>query len=165
MISIREKISAIVNDCISDIKRNSRAAGQVATGRTLKTLESEVISYGDAYTAIIWGAAYLGTLETGRGKARTAGTPEQQREFVRNLAEWCRVRGIHTDFNETQMENFARYLKGRINTSGTQLYRKGGRKDIITPAVEKMIARIDEEVAKELGAEVIEITNNFFTKR
>lgn len=165
MISIRERITDIVNDCISDIKRNSRAAGQVATGRTLKALQSEVTSFGDAYTARIIGMSYTGALETGRGAARTAGSPAQQREFIRNLAEWCRIRGIHTEFNDEQMWNFARYLKWRINKYGTQLYRRGGRKDIISPAIERMIGRIETEVVAAIKGEITSINNKFFNKQ
>ena len=165
MKSIREKISTIVNDCIADIKRNSRAAGQVATGRTLRALEAEVTSFGDAYTARIVGMSYTGALETGRGAARRAGSPAEQRQFVQNLAEWCRIRGIHTEFNDKQLESFARYLKWRINKYGTELYRKGGRKDIITPAIDKMIDRIEVEIAQAIEGEITSINNKFFKRQ
>lgn len=163
MKSIREAISTIVNDCISEIKRNSTNAGQVATGRTLKSLQGEVFSYGDAYTAQIIGAAYLGVLETGRGRAKNEGTPYQQKEFLRNLVEWCRIRQIPREaISEEQYEQFAKYLKWRINRYGTQLYQRGGRKDIITPPIEKMIKRIEDEVLLLIDGEIKSTTSRFF---
>ena len=166
MSELRDKVENIVNDCLREIKENSRRAGQVATGRTLGSLESDTFDFGDAIYSKIIGYAYLGALETGRGPARKAGTKQQQQEFLRNLIEWCRIRGVPSEaMNDQQVETFAKYLKWRINKFGTTLYRKGGRTDIITPAINRMQERLEKEVQEVMSDQLRRVNNNFFNKQ
>ena len=62
-----DTIDVIINDtmsrCIATIKTNSRAAGQVATGKTLRSLEYTLQRLGKSYVARILGRPYFGTDE------------------------------------------------------------------------------------------------------
>ena len=48
--------------------------------------------------------------------------------------------------DETEYLRMANYLRWKINNFGTSLYRKGGRKDIFTPAVNDMTELLEKEL-------------------
>lgn len=160
MTSIRDDIKGALDDCILDIRQRHVAAGQRASGRGMASLESRIEETADGYTGQLWGLPYVGAWETGRGPARRAGTPQEQVEFVASLAEWCRIRGFPaSSLTDEQYIRAARWLRWRINKFGTQLYRSGGRRDIITPAVEALERRLEQALSVYYEAE---IENNFF---
>lgn len=123
-------------DAVEDIKRRSTQAGQVATGKTLRALEVRMKAEGLEIIGQIWGRPFTGALETGSRPARKEGTAASRRAMVESMKEWCRIRGLTTGMTDEQAENFARWLSWYIKRYGTKLYREGGRRDIITPAIE-----------------------------
>lgn len=160
MASIWDDIKGALDDCILDIKQRHVSAGQRASGRGMASLESRVESAPDGYVGQVWGLPYVGAWETGRGPARQAGTPQEKIAFVASLAEWCRLRGFPAEsLSDEQYIRTARWLRWYINKFGTKLYRAGGRRDIITPAVEALEARLEEVLSVYYEAE---IENNFF---
>jgi hypothetical protein len=83
--------------------------------------------------------------------------------MVADMKEWCRIRGLTNGMTDRQAENFARWLSWYIKRYGSALFRKGGRRDIITPAVEAT----KNELAERLGAYyeqllTYDINNKFF---
>lgn len=142
-------IDALVSDalkkCIDEIKSNSKAAGQVATGKTLASLEWKLEQSGNDYVAIILGRKYFGSLETGRGVYN--GGKSDIRAFNERLMEWFRARGIHSEMSDEQLYLEANRLRWYINKYGTRLYQRGGRKDIFTPAEEAFKDTLQEQLA------------------
>jgi hypothetical protein len=148
---------------VNDIRRRSTQAGQVATGRTLRALEVRVRNEGAAIVGEIWGRPFTGALETGSRPARRKGTAAERKAMVADMKEWCRIRGLTDGMTDKQAENFARWLSWYIKRYGSALFRKGGRRDIITPAVEAT----KNELAERLGAYyeqqlTYDINNKFF---
>jgi hypothetical protein len=135
----------------------------VATGRTLRALEVRVRNEGAAIVGEIWGRPFTGALETGSRPARRKGTAAERKAMVADMKEWCRIRGLTDGMTDKQAENFARWLSWYIKRYGSALFRKGGRRDIITPAVEAT----KNELAERLGAyyeQILthDINNKFF---
>lgn len=160
MRDIPNGIRAALDDCIADIRQRHVAAGQRASGRGMASLEARVEDGAEGYVGQIWGLPYVGAWETGRGPAKRAGTPQEQIEFVASLAEWCRIRGFPaSSLTDEQYIRTARWLRWRINKFGTKLYRSGGRRDIITPAIEALEARLEKLLSVYYETE---IENNFF---
>jgi hypothetical protein len=162
-MTIAGEIEKALTDCVNDIRRRSTQAGQVATGRTLRALEVRVRNEGAAIIGEIWGRPFTGALETGSRPARRKGTAAERKAMVADMKEWCRIRGLTDGMTDRQAENFARWLSWYIKRYGSALYRKGGRRDIITPAVEAT----KNELAERLGAYyeqqlTYDINNKFF---
>lgn len=162
-MTIAGEIEKALTDCVNDIRRRSTQAGQVATGRTLRALEVRVRNEGAAIIGEIWGRPFTGALETGSRPARRKGTAAERKAMVADMKEWCRIRGLTDGMTDKQAENFARWLSWYIKRYGSALYRKGGRRDIITPAVEAT----KNELAERLGAYyeqllTYDINNKFF---
>lgn len=163
MQSIRDIISIALDECIVDIKQRHVAAGQRASGRGMASLESRMEEGDGFFRGDILGFAYIGAWEAGRGPAKRSGTPAEQIEFLASLAEWCKIRGFpSSSLTDEQYIRIAKWLKWYINKFGTKLYRNGGRKDIITPAIEAL----GEKLQKALEVYYTqEITNNFFNSK
>ncbi len=162
-MTIEDEIRTILDDCVNDIKRRSTQAGQVATGKTLRALEVRLRAEGTAVIGEIWGRPYTGALETGSRPARRKGTAAERKAMVADMKEWCRIRGLTDGMTDKQAENFARWLSWYIKKHGTKLYRQGGRRDIITPALEAT----KEQLAERLGVyyeQILthDINNKFF---
>ena len=50
------------------------------------------------------------------------------------------------DEDEAEYLRMANYLRWKINKFGTALYRKGGRKDVFTPAVNDLADFVEKEL-------------------
>lgn len=163
MATIEEMMHKALDDCVADIKRRSTQAGQVASGRTLASLEVRMRREGESIIGEIWGRPFFGALETGSRPARRKGTTASRQAMVADMKEWCRIRGLTNGMTDKQAENFARWLSWYIKKHGTKLYRQGGRRDIITPALEAT----KEQLAERLGVyyeQILthDINNKFF---
>ena len=147
-MDLYQTIQNTLLNAVDDIKRRSTQAGQVATGKTLRALEVRMKAEGQVIIGQIWGRPFTGALETGSRPARREGTPASRRAMVEDMKEWCAIRGLTAGMTDQQAENFARWLSWYIKRNGSALYRKGGRRDIITPAVEAT----KNELTERLGA-------------
>lgn len=164
-MTIADEIEKALTDCVNDIKRRSTQAGQVATGRTLRALEVRVRREGVNVIGEIWGRPFTGVLETGsRPASRASRNPKLTRKVMAvDLAEWMRIRGLTNGLTDEQRKHAAEHLAWYIRKYGSALYRKGGRRDIITPAVEAT----KNELTERLGAYyeqllTSDINNKFF---
>ena len=150
-----------LRDCIADIRRRSEQAGQVATGRTLRVLEVRMRIEGGNIIGEIWGLPYTGALETGSRPAKPKYQGKPSREFVASMKEWVKVRGLA--LNDKQAQQIAFYLAWYIKRYGTRLYRRGGRRDIITPAIEATKRTLEDRLGVYYEQLVTgAIDNNFF---
>ena len=163
-MDIENTIRQALNDCVSDIKRRHVQAGQRATGRTMNALEVRMRREADAIVGEIWGMPYTGAWETGSRPARRKGTAASRESMVQNLKEWCKIRGLAVD--DKQAQRLAKYLAWYIKRYGSKLYRNGGRRDIITPAIEATKQTVEQQLGlyyEQLVTETID--NNFFGKQ
>lgn len=154
-----------LNNCVEDIKRRSTQAGQVVTGKTLRALEVRMRIEGGNIIGEIWGRPYTGALETGSRPARKASQNPKltQKIMAANLAQWMKVRGLATGMTDKQLKLAAEHLAWYIRRYGTQLYRNGGRRDIITPGIEATVQTLSDRLGvyyEQLVTDSIE--NNFF---
>lgn len=161
-MDIKELLNTSLDDCVQDIKRRHVQAGQKATGRTMNALEVRMRSEGLAIIGEIWGFPYTGAWETGSRPARRKGTDEERRAMVRNLKEWAAIRGLTAGMTDKQAENLAKYLAWYIKRYGSKLYRNGGRRDIITPAIEATQRVLEERLGSYYDQF---IQNNFFNSK
>lgn len=137
------------------IKENHRRAGQVASGRTLRSITYEV--QGNVGT--LWGREPFATLETGR---RAGKTPMF---FSTVIRQWIIDKGIHVQPipykrkpsknwqpkyspEERGLMSMAGAIAHKIRTEGTSLFRQGGRADIYSNEIPDAIKRIEERIAK-----------------
>lgn len=160
-MDIEGEIRKALNDCVGDIKRRHIQAGQRATGRTMNALEVRMRREADAIIGEIWGMPYTGAWETGSRPARRKGTAASRESMVQNLKEWCKIRGLAV--NDEQAQRLAKYLAWYIKRYGSKLYRNGGRRDIITPAIEATKQTVEQQLGiyyEQLITETID--NNFF---
>lgn len=163
-MDIEGEIRKALNDCVGDIKRRHIQAGQRATGRTMNALEVRMRREADAIVGEIWGMPYTGAWETGSRPARRKGTAASRESMVQNLQEWCKIRGLAV--NDEQAQRLAKYLAWYIKRYGSKLYRNGGRRDIITPAIEATKQTVEQQLGiyyEQLVTETID--NNFFGKQ
>lgn len=159
MAEVEDIMRRTLEDCVYDIRRRHVEAGQRVTGRTMDALEARVRREGTTIIGEIWGLPYTGAWETGSRPARRRGSDEERRAMIRHLREWADIRGLTAGMTDSQAQHLASYLAWYIKRYGSRLYREGGRRDIITPAVEAAKATL----AERLGAFYdTEINNMFF---
>jgi len=130
-------------DSIKIIEKNSRSAGQPATGDTLRSLKSDAKETDQSTRLEVSGPMHVMVLETGRGPY--AGGPESN--LQKKIEIWMRAKPVQPRDGQT-IQQAAKGITWYINKFGTELYRKGGRKDIITPALRQK--RFDE-LETEIG--------------
>lgn len=167
MQGLQELLQDSLRKCVEEIKARHIAAGQMATGKTARALEWRLRIEGSRYIGEILGRPYTGALETGSRPARRRGTEAERQAFVQSLTEWCRVRGFPASgLTDDEYKRAANWLSWYIKKHGTSLYRKGGRRDIITPAIDALRATVEERLQlyySELMAASFD--NQFFTEK
>ena len=137
------------------IKENHRRAGQVASGRTLRSITYEVREDGGS----LFGRFPFGTLETGR---RAGGTPLG---FAQIIRQWILDKGIPVtpmpyvrkpserwqpkySPEERGLRSMAGAIAHKIRTQGTSLFRQGGRADIYSNEIPDTIERVTQRISK-----------------
>lgn len=149
------------------IADNMQAAGEVASGRTIKSMH--VTTKEDEGT--LWGRAYFGVLETGR---RAGGVPKG---FQGILLQWMRDKGLHgrplpykTDrpHKYTPQERgdraMASAIAWTIEHKGSKLFRTGGRADIYSKEIPTTLQNIDSRIFRlvHTAVESIKLNNQKF---
>ena len=132
-------IAQELEDLKARIIQNHTAAGQVASGKTAKSLRIVV----DEESGTLYGRSPFGTLETGRRGGRVP------RQFYLIIRQWMKDKGINAPsmpyktnrpHKYTPAERGARSMAAAIaqviRRSGTKLYRDGGRDDIYSREIE-----------------------------
>lgn len=108
----------------NNIRINLGRTGTTATNETQHSLRIEIKQEGTKYKMQMLGRPFFMSVETGRRP-----TPEKKpsRQMIDRLKSWCDARGID--------ESAAWAIATKINKQGTELWRKGGRNDRVTPAI------------------------------
>lgn len=143
-----------------------RAAGQVASGRTIESMHIVMREDGGA----LLGRPAFGTLEHGR---RPCKVPYNFTEIIK---QWIIDKGISVKpipylrrpskrwqpkyTPEQRGVNSLTYaIANKIRTEGTTLFREGGRKDIYTPEIEIATANINQRISAIFAAEIKSIND------
>ena len=147
-------LAALLAQAVEEIKQAHEGAKQVASGRTRDSIAYEVTDQGGKIT----GRSPFATLETGR---KAGNTPKG---FVDIIRQWAKDKKIDikpyeykTDrphkytAEEAGLNRFAGAVAQKIKKSGTLLYRSGGRKDIYTPALDRLTEAIREQILANLA--------------
>lgn len=160
---VREELTAF----IERVRKNHVAAGQVASGRTSRSMRVEV----EESEGIVFGRTAFGTLEDGRKPGRV---PKSFRSIIR---QWMADKGIkgspipyvrkpsekwqpkYTPQERGDM-SLAGAIAHKIATSGTKLFRDGGRKDIYSNEIPVTVESISKRVLKLFTVEVESINKN-----
>lgn len=133
------------------IIQNHTAAGQVASGKTAKSLRIEV----DEDSGRLFGRSPFGTLETGRKGGKVP------RQFYLIIRKWMADKGIQAPPipyktnrphkytpEERGALSMAAAIAETIRKKGTKLYRDGGRNDIYSKEIEKTRKILAERLSR-----------------
>lgn len=147
----------------ADIIQNHMAAGQVASGRTMKSLKVKATED----EGMLVGRPFFSVLETGRKAGKTP------RRFYLIIRQWMKDKGIEAPpmpyktnrpHKYTPEERGARSMAAAIAETirkrGTLLHRKGGRDDIYSREVEKAMKRIKARLSRFIDAKIEHIKLN-----
>lgn len=145
------------------IIQNHTAAGQVASGKTAKSLRVELEEGGGR----LYGRRYFGVLETGRKAGKVP------RQFYLIIRQWMKDKGIQAPpmpyktnrpHKYTPAERGARSMAAAIaetiRRKGTALHRKGGRDDIYSREIEVTRKRLMQRFSQFIEMKVEHIKLN-----
>lgn len=156
---------AIVSDIIQEeleklrlrIIANMQNAGQVASGRTIRSMHTEV----NGNEGTLYGRPFFSTLENGR---RAGAVPA---DFEDIIYEWMINKGINAtpipyktnkphkySPQERANRGMAYCIARKIRLHGSALYRAGGRKDIYSNEIQETINNIHERAVLSIMAEI-----------
>lgn len=133
---------------VTQIQQNLASSGENATGQTSRSVRYEVTQDGTVTHFRLLGRPYFMTVETGRKP-----TPDKKpsRDMIKNIIEWTKARGL---------PGAAWAIAMSIQKKGTQLWRSGGRKDIVTSVTSGTGAEISQAVLKQFVNKYLTIVNS-----
>lgn len=131
-------LSQYGNSTVAQIRANLASTGTNATGKTSRSIRFEVKDEGFKQTLSVFGKPFIMVVETGRKPTPQYDKPSK--EFVASIKEWADTKGLG---------KFAYGIAKSIHQKGTELYRKGGRTDIITSVVNQ---NLTDQIAKDVLA-------------
>jgi len=120
-------------ELVNGIRANLGSTGTTATGKTSQSLRFEISQEGTKTRLKLFGRPFFMTVETGR---KATPNKKPSREFIENLKPWAEARGIP--------EGAVWAIATKINKLGTNLFRAGGREDIVEPPVDTFIKNVGQ---------------------
>ena len=136
MESLRYQSAEITREELEGLRQriiqNMRAAGEYASGKTAQSMIVEVADTPEGVSATLWGRPFFGTLETG-SKPWSTQYIRPPKFFVDLIAEWAKTKGVNAP---------AGGIAYRIMTSGSKLYREGGRTDVYSKEIPTTVENI-----------------------
>lgn len=145
---IKEELTNLLNAII----KAHIAAGQVASGDTMKSLTVEV----DEFHGVLKqkGGAPLQTLDRGRA---AGGDPKK---LYWRIMRWAEAKGIQFATRQ-DLQRFSWWTAYRITKEGTALFRNGGRTDIVEDNVQIFVDNLKRRLGEHYTQHIIEnIFNN-----
>lgn len=160
-MAIQDLIYSALEEVKTEIASNISSTGSTASGKTADSMEIEVTGTSGRLT----GRQAFWTLERGRGPGRI---PGNMRDIIK---QWALDKGIsispipyirqasdkwqpkYTE-QERGLNYFASAVAHNISNRGTQLYLDGGRDDIYTPAIEKAMNKLANNVLLNISTEL-----------
>lgn len=144
----KELLELELDRIIDSIQDRLSQTGTDATGETSKSLRRVVDDSNDVVQGAIYARKFFKVVETGR---RATPTKKPSREMIANITRWAKSRGLGDDAVWA--------IATKINKEGSELFKKGGRKDIFTPslndeAIDRMVKRIAANTVKNYANEI-----------
>jgi hypothetical protein len=121
----------------NQIRFNIIKAGESATRETESSLRIEIKQQGAKTKMQLFGRPFFMTVQTGR---KPTPGKKPSREMIANITRWTEARGIDLDA--------VWGIATKIQNKGTELWRKGGRTDIVDPAVEEFNNNVQDALLK-----------------
>lgn len=128
----------------NDIRANMGAAGMNATLKTANSLRIETKQEGTKVKMTLYGRPFFNTVRTGR---RPTPDKKPSRDMIANIAEWVSARGLP--------ESAVWAIATKIQQSGTQLWREGGREDIVEPAIDDFVNNVAQDLLDAKADELV----------
>lgn len=122
-------------DLANNIRANMISKGQWATGQLGNSLRIEVKQEGTKTTMQLIGDKYFMVVQTGR---KPTPGKKPSREMISNITRWTEARGIDLEA--------VLAIATKIQNKGTELWRAGGRTDIVDPAVKEFEENTTEKL-------------------
>jgi len=134
-VELFDIVNARSIELVNNIRANLGASGQNATLRTSQSLRVEVQEQGPNVKMKLFGRPFFMTVQTGRKP-----TPDKKpsREMIENISVWARARNLD--------ESAVWAIATKIQKKGTQLWRDGGREDIVGPAIDTFINDVSQSI-------------------
>jgi len=139
MGAIQDVLDKFGKETVQIIRDNMASTGTNASGQTSQSLRSE----STPNSVTVSGKAFIYVVETGRGptKKGNQGGPTLQSQIL----GWLETGKV--SFTGT-IESASWAMSKFIHEHGTELFRTGGRDDIITPAIsDERVDKLTKEVA------------------
>lgn len=146
MASVVEILNTKGLEAINEIRNNLASTGSNATSKTSQSLQVTINQVGTKVTMEITGRPFFMSVETGRKP-----TPEKKpsRQMISNIMAWMSARGL----DETKAWGVAM----AINNRGSALWRKGGRKDIVSNVIDQeYYSSIESEMLTQYGKDFLD---------
>ena len=132
MGAIQDALNSFGDQTVDIIRQNLASTGTNASNETSKSLKSTLV---EPNRIQVTGKPFIYVVETGRAPRKST----KNSGLESKIEKWMKIRGI---------TGGAKGITWYINKHGSKLFRKGGRKDIITPAISKQrINRLTSEIA------------------
>ena len=131
-------------ELVNGIRANLGSTGTTATGKTSQSLRFEISQEGTKTRLKLFGRPFFMTVETGR---KATPNKKPSREFIENLKPWAEARGIP--------EGAVWAIATKINKLGTNLFRAGGREDIVEPPVDTFINNVSQQLLDSKADELV----------
>jgi len=141
MLSILNQES---NSFIQKIRDNLESTGTTATGKTANSMYFKLTEEGTKIMVEVFGKPFMAVVETGRKP-----TPDKKpsRAMIDNITEWVSARG--------KPDSMIWAVATKIQKEGTELFKKGGRKDIYSNEIEGFVDAIGSAITKEIADEYL----------
>lgn len=130
------------------IAANIMTTGSNASGKTIKSMEVEVVRDGGSWRGTLYGRAFFGTLETGASAWRNKDVYKRPpRWFAEIIQEWIKAKGLTLN---------AYAVAYKIMHHGTSLKRAGGRSDVYSNEIPATLERLADRLATLYVDEAVE---------
>lgn len=144
-IAIDDILAQAGKSAVEKIQANLSSTGSNATSETSRSIHYSVENQGNKTILTIVAKPYFMVVETGRKP-----TPDKKpgREMIENIGRWLAARG--------KEESMKWAVAVKINKEGTELYKKGGRKDIVSNVItDDFIQTIMKEILQHFAEAVM----------
>jgi len=160
----KSDLETLANKCVSEIGEALDSTGTTASGKTKKGIYAEVSDY---QITILSNRGGFANVEAGQSKGKR---PYNFRDIIK---QWIldkgisiaampyspNYKGIDGKFKfSSAKDRGLYYAAGAIAYSnakkGSSLWLKGGRRDVFTPAVERLVDAVTESYAMEINTRI-----------
>lgn len=144
-IAIEDILDKAGKYAVQKIQGNLSSTGTNATTETSKSVRYSVESHGNKSTLTIAAKPYFMVVETGR---RPTPDKKPSRDMIDNLGKWVAARG--------KEDSMKWAIAMKINKEGTDLFKKGGRKDIVSNVItDEFINDLAQEILTHFAESVL----------